>query len=323
MTEVKADTLGQAIVALSKTDSADGAASSLSALARLRKLPDSQKPYEAALQAFLNAPKLENHHELVEKRAEAMDGDAAKFADAALLHLAARKTGSPESIQLSQKALDAGWSDLARRKQILEAIGLIKHQPSASRVLVALSDPDPKIKQVAERVAKDMRLSTVEDKTPKIGSLKPEEALAAVLSTKGDVALGEQIFTRATCVACHTTKESEAQKGPYLGNIAQTYKRADLAQNILDPNKTIAQGFASEVVTLKDGTQQMGFITLEGATEVKLRNVAAQEFTFKTSDIKERQKLPMSMMPPGLMLSFSVREFASLLDYLESFVAGK
>ena len=322
MAEIKADTLGQAIVALSKTDSADGAASSLSALARLRRLPDSQKPYEAALQAFLNAPKLENHHELVEKRAEAMDGDAAKFADAALLHLAARKTGSPESIQLSQKALDAGWSDLARRKQILEAIGLTKHQPSASRVLVALSDPDPKIKQVAERVAKDMRLSTVEDKTPKIGSLKPEEALAAVLSTKGDVALGEQIFTRATCVACHTTKESEAQKGPYLGNIAQTYKRADLAQNILDPNKTIAQGFASEVVTLKDGTQQMGFITLEGATEVKMRNVAAQEFTYKTADIKERQKLPMSMMPPGLMLSFSVREFASLLDYLESLVKG-
>jgi len=66
----------------------------------------------------------------------------------------------------------------------------------------------------------------------------------------------------------------------------------------------------------------VGFITLEGATEVKLRNVAAQEFTIKTSDIKERQKLPMSMMPPGLLLSFSVREFASLLDYLESLVKG-
>jgi putative heme-binding domain-containing protein len=71
---------------------------------------------------------------------------------------------------------------------------------------------------------------------------------------------------------------------------------------------------------MKDGTSQMGFITLEGANEIKLRNIASQEFVFKTADIKERQKLPMSMMPPGLMMNFTVKEFASLLDYLESLV---
>ncbi|HYF36035.1 MAG TPA: hypothetical protein VD994_12145, partial [Prosthecobacter sp.] len=118
--------------------------------------------------------------------------------------------------------------------------------------------------------------------------------------------------------ACHTTKESEAPKGPYLGNIAQTYKRPELAMNILDPNKTMAQGFASEVITLNDGTQQMGFVTLESADNVKLRNVAAQEFIFAVQDIKERQKLPISIMPPGLVNNLTVREFASLLDYLEA-----
>ena len=124
-----------------------------------------------------------------------------------------------------------------------------------------------------------------------------------------------QIFTKATCVACHTVKETEAQKGPYLGNIAQTYKRPDLAQNILDPNKTIAQGFASEMITLKDGTSQMGFITLEGANEVKLRNIASQEFTFKTADIKERQKLPMSMMPPGLLYMLKEDDILDLIQH--------
>jgi putative heme-binding domain-containing protein len=163
-----------------------------------------------------------------------------------------------------------------------------------------------------------MRITKVEDRTPKLMTLKPEEALAAVLKEKGNVALGEQIFTKATCVACHTVKESEAPKGPYLGNIAQTYKRPDLAQNILDPNKTIAQGFASEMIALKDGTQQIGFITFEGANEVKLRNIASQEFTFKTAEITQRTKLPTSMMPPMLMNHFTVKEFASLLDYLEN-----
>jgi putative membrane-bound dehydrogenase-like protein len=313
-------TLSQAIIALSKTDSADGVSATLAALEPLKKLPDSGKDYEAAFNAFLNAPKLENHHQLIEQIAEKGEWPVSMYANAALLNLANRKTGSPESIQLTQKALDKGWADPKHRKLIIDAISASKHMPSAAKVLAALDDPDAEVKGAAERAAKAMRITKIEDKTPKLMTLKPEEALAAVLKEKGDIALGEQIFTKATCVACHTVKETEAQKGPYLGNIAQTYKRPDLAQNILDPNKTIAQGFASEMITMKDGTQQMGFITLEGANEVKLRNIASQEFTFKTADIKERQKLPMSMMPPGLMMNFTVKEFASLLDYLESLV---
>jgi putative heme-binding domain-containing protein len=110
----------------------------------------------------------------------------------------------------------------------------------------------------------------------------------------------------------------EPQKGPFLGTIAQTYTRADLAMNIIDPGKTIAQGFATEMFTLKDGTAQMGFVTFESADEVKVRNIAAQEFTYKTGDIAKREKLPNSLMPPGLVNSLTLREFASLLDYLES-----
>lgn len=312
--------LSQAIIALSKTDSAKGVEATLCALEPLKKLPDSGKDYDAALAAFLNAPKLENHHQLVEQIAEKAEWAHSMYAYAALLNLANRKTGSPESIQLSQKALDTGWVDAKHRKLIIDAISASKHMSSAAKVLAALEDPDVEVKGAAERAAKVMRITKIEDKTPKVVTLKPEEVLAAVLKEKGDVALGEQIFTKATCVACHTVKESEAQKGPYLGNIAQTYKRADLAMNILDPNKTIAQGFASEMVSLKDGTSNMGFITLEGADEIKMRNIASQEFTYKTADIAKRDKLPTSMMPPMLMNHFTVKEFASLLDYLESLV---
>lgn len=309
--------LSQAMIALSKTDSAEGVQVTLAALEPLRKMPGAFKDYEAASTAFFNAPKLENHHLLLEQLAEKLDGSVSLQADAALLHLAARTTGSPESRELSTKALDSGWTDPKRRRQILDSITALKHQASAPRVLAALGDADAAVRQAAERAAKTLRLSTTEDKTPKLASLKPEQILSAVLAAKGDAAVGEQIFQRATCVACHTVKESEAPKGPYLGNIAQTYKRPELAQNILDPNKTIAQGFTSELITLKDGTQQMGFITLEGAAEIKLRDITAREFTFPTASIATRQKLPMSLMPPGLMLNFTVREFASLLDYLE------
>lgn len=315
---VRPATLAQAITALSKTDSADAVQATLNALDTLKKLPDSGKDYEAALNAFLNSPKLENHHQLIEQIAEKAEWPHSMYAYAALLNLADRKTGSPESIQLSQKALDKDWADPKHRKLIIDAISATKHMPSAAKVLAALDDPNAEVRGAAERAAKAMRLNREKETTPRVGTLKPEEVLSKVLSMKGDVVTGEMVFTKATCVACHTTNESQPQKGPYLGNIAQTYKRPELAQNILDPNKTIAQGFASEVITMKDGTQQMGFITLESADHVKLRNVAAQEFVFPVKDIKSRQKLPISIMPPGLVNNLTLREFASLLDYLEA-----
>jgi putative heme-binding domain-containing protein len=237
----------------------------------------------------------------------------------ALLNLSARKTGSPESRELSGKALDAGWQNPQRRVQILKAVAQSKHNPYADKVLAALDDPDKSVAAAAKNAANAMKL-TKRDKNsdPLISTLKAEDVIAQVIKTKGDALLGEQLFTRQTCVACHTTNANQPPKGPFLGNISQTYKRPDLAQNILDPNKTIAQGFATNVFTLKDGTMNMGFVTDESGDKVTLRNIAAQEFTYKKADIAKRDTLPTSIMPPGLVLNLTVKEFASLLDYLES-----
>ena len=71
---------------------------------------------------------------------------------------------------------------------------------------------------------------------------------------------------------------------------------------------------------LKDGNAQMGFVTFESAEKVTIRTITAQEFTFATKDIVKRDKPPISMMPPGLVNTLTVREFSSLLDYLESLV---
>ncbi len=316
-----ANLLANTITALTKTDSADGARVSLGALVALSKIPGAGKEQDTARTTYLASPKLENHHQLLETEAEKVGTPTAQWADMALLSLSARTSGSPESKELSGKALDHGWQDVKRRAQILKAVASLKHNAYADKVLAALDDPDKAVAAAAKNAANAMKLTKKTAAAgPSIATLKPEDVIAQVLKTKGDVALGEQLFIRQTCVACHTTKEDEAQKGPYLGNIAQTYKRPELAQNILDPNKTIAQGFATNFITTKDGNAQMGFVTFESADEVKIRNIAAQEFTIKTKDITQRDKPPISMMPPGLVGTLTIHEFASLLDYLESLV---
>jgi putative heme-binding domain-containing protein len=94
----------------------------------------------------------------------------------------------------------------------------------------------------------------------------------------------------------------------------------ELAENILDPNKTVAQGFITNLISLKDGSQHMGFITFESADKLTIRNLAAQEVSVAVADITNRTQLPQSMMPPGLVDALSVYEFASMLDYLQGLV---
>ena len=323
-TTFDAVTLAGGIVAITKTDSAEAWAAALHGLALLDTIKAPNKTRDAARNAFLNAPKLENHHQMIEDIAAKMDGELSLWADAALLTLSARKTGAPEPRELSTKALEAGWQNPQRRVQILTAAGEIKHNAYAGKILAALDDTDKAVAAAAKNAASKMKLEKkAKDAGPLIGTLQPKDVIAQVVKTKGDIALGEQLFTRQTCVACHTTSQDQPQKGPYLGNIAQTYKRPDLAENILDPGKTIAQGFATNVFTLKDGTVNVGFVTREGADKITIRNVAAQESSYDVKDIVKRETLPTSLMPPGLVNNLTVKEFAGLLDYLESLAVKK
>jgi len=310
-------TVARAIGALAKTDSDEGCLASLAGLERLRQGKDA-KSYESARREFMTSKKLENRHQLLETTAEKFDGAVSVWADAGLLALGSRKGGSPESKELSKKATDHGWENPKRRVQLLEAVRSSGFRGLDDKVVAATKDSDATVATAAKATADALKLiGQKEDKTPVIGTLKPEEIIPRVMKEKGEAGVGERMFNRQGCMTCHAVDKDEVQKGPFLGTIAQTYSREDLAVNIIDPGKTIAQGFATEMITLKDGTGQMVFVTLEGAEEVKARNITGQEFTWKATDITKRDKLPMSMMPPGLASSLTVHEFASLLEYLE------
>ena len=138
-----------------------------------------------------------------------------------------------------------------------------------------------------------------------------------VTKLKGDRVRGEVLFVQPGCVNCHTVSQGQPLKGPYLGNIAQTYKRAELAESILHPSKTISQGFATNVFSLKDGAVQVGFVVKESPDNIQIRNIAGQEMTIPSSAVASRTTDSKSLMPEGLLGNLSVKEFAGMLDYLE------
>ncbi|MEO6036303.1 MAG: ThuA domain-containing protein [Verrucomicrobiota bacterium] len=313
-----------AVVALAKVRSGEAFQAMLAAMPLFPEV-GKQKETQLARDAFLNFSKADRHLELLEIAAKNGDPEISPWANAVLLKLTESKNFSPEAREAARKSLDDGWTEPKRRVQILQAVVLVKPRAYREKVLASLADSDPAVVQAAERAASALKLERVikanKSSDPLIATMKPEEVVVAATKTKGNVKLGEELFTRQSCVNCHTVSADQPLRGPFLGNIATTYKRPDLAEAILFPNKTIAQGFVTHHFELKDGAEHDGFVTKESAESVTIRNAAAQEVQIRVADIGKREKLERSMMPEGLAGNLTVEEFASLLDYLEALAA--
>jgi putative heme-binding domain-containing protein len=295
-------------------------------LVDLEKNGRDKDEFRKARDAFLGSDRLDTHRRLFITLIGTRDDPTTDWAYAALLTLSAEKKGRAEGRAEASKVIDAAWADPSRRVQILHAVAIAGHQAFADRVLASLTDTDV-IASAARDAARELKLDLNSDAPrptgPKIETLSLENVLATVVKTSGDKATGERLFTRMNCVNCHTVKQTEAPKGPYLGTIATTYKRRELAEAILLPSKTIAQGFATNVFALEDGRTLTGFVTKEAADVVTVRDADGKEAVIPTSNIVERAKSTTSVMPEGLVKGITVGEFASLLDYLESLSKGQ
>jgi putative heme-binding domain-containing protein len=193
----------------------------------------------------------------------------------------------------------------------------------ASRVLEALSDPSEPIHSLAQKAADRLGVRQIPDETPKAKEIGLEEFAKRAMGLQGDATLGELVFMKANCVACHTVDTRQQPKGPYLGNIAKTYPRDELARNIAFPNRTIAQGFKTETFLTDESQVLTGFVVREAADQVAIRDSQGKEHQLEVASIVERKALPVSSMPEGLLDSMSVLEFASLLDYLQALAQKK
>ena len=316
----------QAVIALTKTVDPEAWRAVLKALPKVQATKSENNLAEKAANAFRNAPKLDQVHGVFEGVAAEADGPASALAEAAVLRLASRKVGAPEARAAANASLDAGWAEPKRRLQILKAAAQIGDASRAAAFVAALDDADPAIAKAARetigRLKIDPEKFRAEATAAKVGDLPVDDVLAQVQKIPGDATRGGQLFGQIGCNGCHTVKADEPLKGPYLGTIATVYKRRELAEAILLPNKTLAQGFVANHFELKDGTEVDGFVVREAADAVTVRTIAAVEQTLPVSQITRREKQQRSLMPEGLASGLTVRELASVLDYLEQLSRG-
>ena len=315
--------LYETIVSLLKLDTPEASDSVLTALSNLGQMNSADNEQNKARDAFINSPRLDTKVSLYDHAAQVNDSanDSASgfWADVALIAIGSKANGSPESRELALTAIETAWKSTTRQTRLMKAAAKINNHLLDEKILQACNDPDALVAEVAKSVVQQLKIMPkATDTTPKIATLTMGDAASKVVVMKGDVGLGQQIFTRANCMACHTVRQDEAQKGPYLGSIAKTYKRPDLVIAILNPSKTIAQGFVTNTILTSEGVVLTGFVTNELSDRVTLRDQQGKEITIIKEDMEERKTSTTSVMPNELMNQYTLHELASLVDYLES-----
>ena len=278
-------------------------------------------PVQQAQQAVVNTPRIDEIYPVLIEEAAKLDGETSQLADAALITLAGRRFGVAASHDAAVKAIDTGWTDPRRRAQIIMAAVTARDTSHAPQIIAAMNDSDAAVARAAQYAVQQLAIDpaglAAAATQPKIGGMSVAATLDAVVPAKGTIVRGQQLSRELGCIACHTFNSSDAPKGPDLSKISSILQRRELAEAILDPNKSISQGFSTVVIELKNGTSFSGFVVSEGGGSVTVRNIETQQ-KFATTDIAKRTSVETSFMPPGLTAGLTVTEFASLLDYIES-----
>lgn len=126
---------------------------------------------------------------------------------------------------------------------------------------------------------------------------------------------GEETF-KQVCAVCHAMGGVGGRLGP---DLAGSWRNGldYFLENIIDPNAVVGDNFQLHVLTKKDGTVISGVIEQETATAITARTVT-ESLIISKADLKDRQKMPFSLMPPGLLESMPERKSLELLKYLLS-----
>jgi putative heme-binding domain-containing protein len=147
--------------------------------------------------------------------------------------------------------------------------------------------------------------------------------LATVLALRGDAARGEKIFFgAAACGTCHQLGGKGVDFGPGLSEIGDKYGPDALYANIVDPAAGIAFGYEPWQITLRNGAA-IGFIASETDDELTVKAPGNIITRYRKSDVTARERLPGSLMPPGLLAATNAQEAADLLAFLGSLKKGR
>ncbi len=136
--------------------------------------------------------------------------------------------------------------------------------------------------------------------------------------TSGNPEKGEMVFRKTGCLPCHAIGGAGGRIGPDLSSLGPSSPIETIIRSILYPNESIKEGYELQRVIKNDHSEMMGYIAANGNTEIILRDIAGQEVAIPKNQIENIEKIPGSLMAPGLTSRLSRQEFVNLIGFLSS-----
>src|SRR5205823_6386700 len=130
-----------------------------------------------------------------------------------------------------------------------------------------------------------------------------------------------EVFATALCYRCHRFEGQGGMVGPDLTGVSRRFNRRDLLEAVIEPNRVISDQYRVSQIALKDGRILTGKIKdISGNTLVLLRDPLnlADLLMVARDDVDEIAWSGSSMMPEGLLDSFTEEEIIDLMVFLGS-----
>jgi putative heme-binding domain-containing protein len=206
----------------------------------------------------------------------------------------------PEFAKALLSAVEAGNAGITARDISADIV----------RQLRNLNDPE-----IDKKVAKVWGVvqATPADKLKRMAALR-----AVVESTRASTpspSHGRALFAK-TCAQCHKLFDTGGAVGPDLTGS----NRADLAyllENAVDPNAVIPIDYQASVLDTKDGRTVVGIVKKQDDTAVTIMT-ATETLVLPRNEVKTLRVSKLSMMPEGLLDTFTDADVRDLVAYLRS-----
>lgn len=173
------------------------------------------------------------------------------------------------------------------------------------------------VKNLKLHAALKDKLTAVE-KAAKANEKKDPLAVHRDVLAGGDADRGRNVFLNSAavyCQRCHKLDGQGGDVGPVLNGVAKEKTREYLLEAILTPNKDIAKGYESVLLTLADGRTISGVLRAKDAKGYTVVTAEGKVIAVAKDDV-DGEKPDKSAMPDDLAKKLTKRELRDVVEFL-------
>jgi len=236
------------------------------------------------------------HSEQIGRLSDRVSGDPL-IAPASILAMAQRSQINPDTARLLlsyvESSARSGWSISQEQLTWLGSIVPVEQKGRADKLKLDLKE---KNKDQLEQLN------------------RAEKLLSGGTRERGK----ELFFGVVGCSACHRIGTEGGLTGPDLTKIGAIRSGRDLAESVLFPSATFAQGYEPYRVALKSGDDLIGIRVRQSDGAFVLRDASGTEYRLDQKQIEQVEQLKGSLMPEGLLGSLPEQSIRDLFAFLQS-----